>query len=107
MPVFYLSISSYSVRTEAPHHEYGEKDVDKPQGYFGVTPIYVNPYVKAFSLTIDTGSDAYRPGEEATVTITATKGGKPLANAEITLMAVDRGVLDKLSRSRSYFVLLQ
>ncbi|MBO4507318.1 MAG: alpha-2-macroglobulin, partial [Spirochaetaceae bacterium] len=97
VPVFYLSISSYSVRTEAPHHEYGEKDVDKPQGYFGVTPIYVNPYVKAFSLSIDTGSDAYRPGEEATVTITATKGGKPLANAEITLMAVDRGVLDLIN----------
>ncbi len=97
VPVFYLSISSYSVRTEAPHHEYGEKDVDKPQGYFGVTPIYVNPYVKAFSLTIDTGSEAYRPGEEATVTITATKGGKPLANAEITLMAVDRGVLDLIN----------
>ncbi|MCR4940286.1 MAG: alpha-2-macroglobulin [Treponemataceae bacterium] len=94
VPVFYVSISSYSVRTEAPHYEYGEKDVDKPQGYYGVTPVYVNPYVKAFSLNIDTGSQAYRPGEEVTVTITATKGGKALENAEITLMAVDRGVLD-------------
>ena len=94
VPVFYVSVCSYSVRTEAPHHEYGETDVDKPQGYYGVTPVYVNPYVKSFSLTIDTGCEAYRPGEEATVTITATKGGKPVANAEITLMAVDRGVLD-------------
>ncbi len=97
VPVVYLSICSYSVRTEPPHHEYGEKDVDKPQGYYGVTPVYINPYVKAFSLTIETGSEAYRPGEEATVTITATKGGKPLENAEITLMAVDRGVLDLIN----------
>jgi len=97
VPVVYLSICSYSVRTEPPHHEYGEKDVDKPQGYYGVTPVYINPYIKAFSLTIDTGSEAYRPGEEATITITATKGGKPLKNAEITLMAVDRGVLDLIN----------
>lgn len=94
VPVFYVSVSSWSVRTETHERSYGEKDVDKPQGYYGVTEVFVNPYVKAFSIEIDTGSAAYRPGEEAEITITATKGGKPLENAEITLMAVDRGVLD-------------
>lgn len=94
VPVFYVSISSYSVRSGAPTHQYGEADLDKPKGYYGVTEVRVNPYVKAFSIDVKSDKMAYRPGEEATVTLTATKGGKPVPNAELTLLAVDRGVLD-------------
>ena len=39
----------------------------------------------------------YKPGEEVTVTLKATKGGAPVSGAEITFMAVDRGVLDLIN----------
>ena len=94
VPVFYVAVSSYSVRNGAPTHQYGEPDLDKPKGYFGVTPVFVNPYVRAFSVTVETDKPTYKPGETATLTLTATKGGKALSNAELTVMAVDRGVID-------------
>ena len=97
VPVFYVAVSSYSVRQGEPTHQYGEPDLDKPKGYFGVTPVFVNPYVRAFSVTVETDKPTYKPGETATITLTATKGGKALSNAELTVMAVDRGVLDLIN----------
>jgi uncharacterized protein YfaS (alpha-2-macroglobulin family) len=94
VPVVYVSISSYSVRSGPPNHDYGSPDLDKPKGYFGVTKLLVNPRVRAFSVKAESDKKTYRPGEEVTMTLTAEQGGKPLANAELTLMAVDRGVLD-------------
>lgn len=49
----------------------------------------------ALDLSIDTGrDDSYRPGEEATVRATVrTSAGEPLPGAEVTLYAVDEGVL--------------
>lgn len=94
VPVVYVSVSSYSVRNGEPTHQYGEPDLDKPKGYYGVTPVFVDPYVRAFSISVETDKPTYRPGEEVTLNLTATKGGKAFANAELTVMAVDRGVLD-------------
>ncbi|MBQ4378237.1 MAG: alpha-2-macroglobulin [Treponema sp.] len=97
VPVFYVSISSYSVRQGEPKHEYGETDLDKPKGFYGAAQVFVNPRVKSFTVKVESSKPSYRPGEEAEVTLTATKGGRPLANAELTLMAVDRGVLDLIN----------
>ncbi|HHU36772.1 MAG TPA: alpha-2-macroglobulin [Treponema sp.] len=94
VPVVYVSVSSYSVREGKPVHEYGDTDMGKPKGYYGVTPLFVNPYVRAFSIDVACDKTTYKPGETATITLRATKGGKPLENAEISVMAVDRGVLD-------------
>ncbi|MCR5400000.1 MAG: hypothetical protein K6E78_00235, partial [Treponema sp.] len=94
VPVFYLSVSSYSVRSGEPSHNWGEKDMDKPKGYYGVTEIMVDPMVRAFSIDVQMDKEKYRPGEEATITLTAKKGGKALEGAELTVMAVDRAVLD-------------
>ena len=94
VPVCYVTVSSYSVRKGKPTHEYGERDMDKPKGYYGATMLFVNPLVRAFSIQAETDSPVYRPGDTATVNIKATKAGKPLANSEITVMAVDRAVLD-------------
>lgn len=93
LPVAYVCVSSYSVRNGAPKHQYGEIDIDKPKGYYGVAPIFIDPRVKSFSVKVESNR-TFAPGEEAEVTLVATKGGKPLPNAELTLMAVDRGVLD-------------
>ena len=96
-PVVYVAVSSYSCRNGQPTHQYGEPDLDKPAGYFGVTPIMVNPKAKSFNVKIESDKKVYRPGEKATLTLTATKGGKPVEGAELTVMAVDRGVLDLIN----------
>ena len=97
VPIVYVSVSSYSVRSGPPTHEYGTPDLDRPTGYFGVTPLRVNPRTRAFSVQIESENTIYRPGEEVTMTLTATRGGRPLPNAELTLMVVDRGVLDLIN----------
>ena len=97
VPVVYVSVSSYSERHGAPTHNYGEPDLDKPKGYYGVTPLLVNPYVRSFSVKIECDKPSYKPGDTATIKFTATKGGKPYAGAELTAMAVDRGVLDLIN----------
>lgn len=97
VPVVYVSVSSYSERNGEPEHKYGEPDLDKPKGYYGVTPVFVNPYVRAFSVSMEADKTVYKPGEEVTVTLKATKGGAPVSGAEITFMAVDRGVLDLIN----------
>lgn len=97
VPVVYVSVASFSVRNGEPTHQYGEPDLDKPKGYYGVTSLFVNPMVRAFSVSIECDKPVYKPGEQATITLTATKGGKPYPDAELTLMAVDRGVLDLIN----------
>ncbi|MGP1454969.1 MAG: alpha-2-macroglobulin family protein [Treponema sp.] len=97
LPVVYVAVSSYSVRTGEPKHKYGEPDLDKPKGLFGATALLVNPRVKAFSIDIAASKTTYKPGEKAVFTLTAQKGGKPLQNAELTLLAVDRSVLDLIN----------
>lgn len=96
-PVVYVSVSSYSVRHGKPTHEYGERDMDKPKSYYGVTPVFINPRVKAFTVKMETDKIIYHPGETATVTLTALKGGKPVEGAELTAMAADRAVLDLIN----------
>lgn len=97
VPIVYVAVSSYSVRTQPPSNEYGEVDMNKPKSYFGVTPLYVNPDVRSFKIDVKCDKPSYRPGDDCTVTLTATRGGKPLSNAELTLMAVDRGVIDLIN----------
>lgn len=94
VPVCYVTVSSYSARKGEPSHEYGEKDLGKPKGYFGVAQIFVNPRVRAFSIQAEFDKPVYRPGDTATVTLKASKGGKAVEGAELTVMGVDRAVLD-------------
>lgn len=97
VPVVYVSVASYSVRKEVPSTEYGKIDLDKPKSFYGAVKLFVNPRVKAFSVKAESVKPVYRPGEEAEITLTATKNGKPLANAELTLVAADRGILDLIN----------
>jgi uncharacterized protein YfaS (alpha-2-macroglobulin family) len=97
VPLVYAAVSSYSIRSGPPSHEYGSPDLDKPKGYFGVTKLTVNPRTRAFSVKVESDKKTYRPGDEVTVTLTAERDGRPLPNAELTLMAVDRGALDLIN----------
>lgn len=97
LPIVYVSISSYTVRRGEPTHTYFEPDLDKPKGLYGVTPLRVETASKMIEIDIEPSSSTYLPGTEAEVTLTATHNGKPLENAELTFLAVDRGVLDLIN----------
>lgn len=95
VPVMYVTVSSYSVRTEEPRETYDDVDLGKPKGYFGLARLNVSTKTRSFDIEVVPSKNNYLPGEEAEVTLYAKDSkGKPLANAEITLMAVDRGVID-------------
>ena len=97
LPIVYVSVSSYSKRTGSPAEDYDTPDVNKPKGYFGLVRLEVDTITRAFDIAISTDKESYRPGEKARISLKATKDGKPLSNAEITLMAVDRGVIDLIN----------
>ncbi len=97
VPVMYVTLSSYSVRDGKPQNDYDTPDLGKPKGYFGLATLCVDPSFKSFDIQVTTDKPSYRPGEKATVTLKATKDGKAVPNAEITLMAVDRGVIDLIN----------
>ncbi len=94
LPVVYVAVSSFSVRSGPPTHTYFEPDLDRPKGCFGIVPIAVDTASRAIDLSVEPGSVSYLPGGEAEVTVTARSGGKPAPGVEITFMAVDRGVVD-------------
>lgn len=93
LPVIYLTISSASQRQETPK-SYFEPDLGKPKGYFGAVALFVNPEPRRFDIEINPSQPSYQPGEQAEIELLVRKNGEPLAGAEVTLMAVDRGVVD-------------
>ncbi|MGA2477905.1 MAG: alpha-2-macroglobulin family protein [Spirochaetia bacterium] len=94
LPIVYVALSSYTVRQGPPKHTYSTKDLDKPKGLFGVVALRVESKLKRIDLEIVPGRQIYRPGTDAEILIRARNKDAPLANAEITFMVVDRGVVD-------------
>ncbi|MBN1685472.1 MAG: alpha-2-macroglobulin, partial [Spirochaetales bacterium] len=94
VPVVYVSVASYSVRAGEPSHTYFTPDLDKPKGYYGVVALPVDTSTFRIDLDIDTGGFTYLPGGKAEIAIRATKNGEPVAGAEVSFLAVDRGVVD-------------
>lgn len=93
VPVVYAALCSSSVRKEAPV-SYFESDLGKPKGYFGMTALRVSTETRELEVRVESDRELYEPGAEAEVKIYVTKDGAPVANAEVTFLAVDRGVLD-------------
>jgi uncharacterized protein YfaS (alpha-2-macroglobulin family) len=94
VPIVYAAISSYTVRSGPPQNTYYEPDLDKPKGIFGVTPIYVDHESRHYQIEIENSKVAYRPAEQAQVSVKVTLNGRPAPNTEVSFMAVDRGVVD-------------
>lgn len=94
LPIVYVSIAAYSGRTKEPPTKIGEKDFGKPQYCYGVTALNIDLDDVSFDIKVKTDKDEYLPGEEMTIEVEASKDGVPLSDAEITLMVVDRAVID-------------
>jgi len=94
IPVVYVTLSSYTVRTGPPQGNYYEPDLDRPRGVFGLVPIFVDTESRNYHIEIEPNRSVFRPGEEAEVTIRVSLNGQPAPNTELTFLAVDRGVVD-------------
>lgn len=94
LPIVYVSLCSYTVRTGKPDHDYFTPDLDKPKGLFGITPLRVETDSKGLNVTIEPSSPVFKPGSEAEVILTVLENGKPAKGAEVAFLAADRGVLD-------------
>lgn len=97
VPTVYVSISSFQNRTGEPNGDYNEVDLNKPKSLYGICQLFIDKNVKSFDIEVQNAKTVYKPGEEATITLKASKNGLPLKNTELTLMAVDRSVLDLIN----------
>jgi uncharacterized protein YfaS (alpha-2-macroglobulin family) len=93
VPVIYVALSGYTKR-EAPPSDYFEPDLGKPRSLFGITGLRVSTRPVELSVEVSAVEGAYRPGTEAEVLVKVSRDGKPVSGGEVTLMAVDRAVLD-------------
>ena len=88
VPVVYVSVFSHSARKDIPTR------TELPKSFYGTTALSVSTASRNIELSITPDKQTYLPGEKASVTVKATKNGKPLSGAELPLAAVDRGVVD-------------
>lgn len=93
VPVFYVSLTSYTKREGAPK-DYFEPDLGKPRGLYGYCGVKVSTKPVELDVEVQPLAASYKPGEKAEVAVRVTRAGKPVANAEVSILAVDRGVLD-------------
>ncbi|MBO4404796.1 MAG: hypothetical protein J5780_05635 [Treponema sp.] len=97
LPVVYVTLSTYTVRKGKPEHDFNSVDLDKPKGCFGAVELCVSKKSRTFDIKIIPDKTSYRPGDKATVKVVASKNGEKLSGAQITLMGVDRGVVDLIN----------
>ncbi|MDR0589138.1 MAG: hypothetical protein LBG25_01190 [Spirochaetaceae bacterium] len=94
VPIVYVVLSSYTVRSGAPENSYYEPDLDKPKGVFGLLALRVDNKSRHYAIDISGGKGVYAPAEEVELRLRVSQNGRPVPGAELTFMAVDRGVVD-------------
>ncbi|HTP59091.1 MAG TPA: MG2 domain-containing protein, partial [Spirochaetia bacterium] len=94
LPHFYVFVATSAPRTKPPADGPDSPDFGKPRGYSGLIEIPVRTGSRLIHVDISSSKPTYLPGTQASVTVKATWQGKPLAGAEVALVAADRGVLD-------------
>ncbi|MBI9097733.1 MAG: hypothetical protein JEY91_04620 [Spirochaetaceae bacterium] len=96
VPVMYVTLTSFLPRTDEPE-SYFDPDFGKPKGIFGAAALNISTATRELDIEVSSDKAVYRPGEKALVTVKVTDNGIPAAHAEITYLAVDRGVLDLIN----------
>jgi alpha-2-macroglobulin len=94
LPNFYVFVSTSAPRTKPPAEGPDSPDFGKPRGYSGLIEVPVRTGSRLIHVDITSAKKSYLPGTQASLTVKATWQGKPLAGAEVALVAADRGVLD-------------
>ncbi|MDR2759011.1 MAG: hypothetical protein LBB78_06500 [Spirochaetaceae bacterium] len=94
VPIVYAVLSSYTIRSGPPENSYYEPDLDKPKGVFGLAALRVDNKSRHYAIEITGGKGVYAPAEEVELRLSVSQNGRPVPGAELTFMAVDRGVVD-------------
>ena len=94
IPSVFVSISGFTPRSKAPDTLYEGEDSGRPVNMTAVIKLSIDPSAREFNIDLKTDKQFYKPGQKVSIDITASKKGRAIENAELTLMVVDRGVLD-------------
>ena len=76
----YVSLTSFTARTEAPPETYGEPDLGKPRGCYGLVTLPVSTDVREVDVEISLDKSLYGPGDRGSCLITVKDGDKPVEN---------------------------
>lgn len=68
-------------------------DAGRPGIWYGVTELKVETAGERVAVDLKTDREAYQPGDTVRIRVEARRDGRPLADAGVTLWAVDYGVL--------------
>lgn len=93
VPVFYAALSSFTERTET-EDDFFEPDLGRPRSLFGLTAVRVDTAPVELDVRVESGKAVYGPGDEVEILVSVEHEGRPVSGAEVTLLGVDRGVLD-------------
>ncbi|OGR93963.1 MAG: hypothetical protein A2016_12250 [Elusimicrobia bacterium GWF2_62_30] len=94
LPNAYVSVILFKGRAEEQKYSAdGDSDLSKPQAKFGYAAFDVSPAGRRLVLELKSDKADYRPGKEVTLDIKAAdETGRPVVS-ELTVFAVDEGVL--------------
>ncbi|MCL2824608.1 MAG: MG2 domain-containing protein, partial [Polyangiaceae bacterium] len=92
-PNAYVSVVLIRGRSKAAPEQWNAPDVGAPAFRLGYANIVVNPEAKRLKVDVATGKVDYRPGEQVNVDMKVSDRVGKGQRAEITLYAVDEGVL--------------
>ncbi|MBR5932810.1 MAG: hypothetical protein IK002_02375 [Treponema sp.] len=103
LPVVYVSVSSY----RRDNAESDDKEFKKAKGLYGVCALNVNLDAVSFDVDVLDVKNSYKPGEEISFTLKALQDGKPLKDAELSVIITDRAVTDvigyQIKNPKDYF----
>jgi len=93
LPNVFVGVIQAQGRAEKPKYGPLGDDLAKPQAKFGYVNLPVDPSGRRLKVEVKTNKEDYRPGQSVTITLrTLNEAGKPTP-AEVTLYAVDEGLL--------------
>ncbi|MCU0691338.1 MAG: MG2 domain-containing protein, partial [Polyangiaceae bacterium] len=93
MPNAYVSVVMLRGRTTAPPAQWNAPDVGAPAFRVGYASLRVNPEARRLKVDVSSNKHDYRPGENVDVNLHVRDRAGKGARTEITLFAVDEGVL--------------
>ncbi len=94
IPNAFISVTLVHGRAAQPSFDDEGQDIGKPQAKFGYKAISVDPGSRRLKVEVSVDKGEYRPGGALSATVKISRGdGRPVPG-EVTLFAVDEGVLN-------------